>query len=327
MAGGHAAFNPEPVADFIDAAVLGDGEEIALKISAVIQEWKAERRPGGRDGLLLRLAAGGGVYVPRFFDVDYADDGMIERVVPNRAGVPPRVVKHTLMDLDAWPYPKQPLGAAGRDGARAVLGGDLPRLHPGLPVLPGRDDHPAGARAEHRDDRRDGAGRHRGHRPGGGGAAQPVQRRPLRDRPGHPAARRPLRGEQRVVVPAEHAGGRVQHRPGQRAVPQRPTLRTDLRPRRGIGAAPEGDQQDGQRAGPDRHRGRRVRQRLAPGQALLHVRAADRDRRGRAGHRRAGQEGDQDRSGGQRPAGHPLHGEHRRVRAQAPHAVPVGGPG
>ncbi|GAA2099747.1 TIGR03960 family B12-binding radical SAM protein [Microlunatus panaciterrae] len=109
LAGGHAAFNPEPIADFIDAAVLGDGEEIALKISEVIREWKAEARPGGRDGLLLRLAAGGGVYVPKFYDVDYLPDGRIQRVAPNRSGVPFRVAKHTLMDLDAWPYPKKPL--------------------------------------------------------------------------------------------------------------------------------------------------------------------------------------------------------------------------
>ncbi|HET9872942.1 MAG TPA: TIGR03960 family B12-binding radical SAM protein [Propionibacteriaceae bacterium] len=109
LAGGHAAFNPEPIADFLDAAVLGDGEEIALKISEVIQEWKVEGRPGGRDGLLMRLAAGGGVYVPKFYDVDYLADGRIQRVAPNRSGVPFRVAKHTLMDLDAWPYPKKPL--------------------------------------------------------------------------------------------------------------------------------------------------------------------------------------------------------------------------
>lgn len=109
LAGGHAAFNPEPIADFIDAAVLGDGEEIVLKISDVIREWKAEGTPEGRDGLLLRLASSGAVYVPRFYDVAYAPDGAIERVVPNRPGVPHRVVKHTLMDLDAWPYPKNPL--------------------------------------------------------------------------------------------------------------------------------------------------------------------------------------------------------------------------
>jgi len=109
LAGGHSAFNPEPVADFIDAAVLGDGEEIVLAISDVIREWKDQGRPGGRDGVLMRLAKSGGVYVPKFYDVDYLADGCIQRVAPNRSGVPWRVHKHTLMDLDAWPYPSKPL--------------------------------------------------------------------------------------------------------------------------------------------------------------------------------------------------------------------------
>jgi radical SAM family uncharacterized protein len=114
IAGGHAAFNPEPVADFIDAAVLGDGEEIALAISEVIREWKADGRPATagrtpRDELLYRLAGSGGVYVPRFYDVDYLPDGRIKRVAPNRPGVPWRVSKHTVMDLDKWPYPTKAL--------------------------------------------------------------------------------------------------------------------------------------------------------------------------------------------------------------------------
>jgi radical SAM family uncharacterized protein len=109
IAGGHAAFNPEPIADFIDAAVLGDGEQAVLTITDTVRDWKAEGRPGGRDELLLRLARTGGVYVPRFYDVDYLPDGRIQRVVPNRSGVPWRVSKHTVMDLDEWPYPKQPL--------------------------------------------------------------------------------------------------------------------------------------------------------------------------------------------------------------------------
>ncbi|WP_336216455.1 TIGR03960 family B12-binding radical SAM protein [Nonomuraea sp. LPB2021202275-12-8] len=109
LAGGHAAFNPEPIADFLDAAVLGDGEQIAIAISEVIREWKAEGKPGGRDELLMRLAESGGVYVPKFYDVDYHPDGRIKRVAPNRAGVPWRVHKHTVMDLDEWPYPKKPL--------------------------------------------------------------------------------------------------------------------------------------------------------------------------------------------------------------------------
>ena len=71
LAGGHAAFNPEPIADFIDAAVIGDGEQAVLEITEIIRAWKAEGRPGGRDELLLRLARTGGVYVPRFYDVEY----------------------------------------------------------------------------------------------------------------------------------------------------------------------------------------------------------------------------------------------------------------
>jgi len=109
VAGGHAAFNPEPIADFIDAAVLGDGEEAVLEITAIVRDWKAAGRPDGRDGLLLRLARTESVYVPRFYDVDYLPDGRIRRVVPNRADVPFRVHKRTTMDLDAWPYPKKPL--------------------------------------------------------------------------------------------------------------------------------------------------------------------------------------------------------------------------
>ncbi|CAM5233406.1 TIGR03960 family B12-binding radical SAM protein OS=Streptomyces tendae OX=1932 GN=GUR47_09410 PE=4 SV=1 [Streptomyces tendae] len=49
------------------------------------------------------------MYVPGFYDVEYLPDGRIARVVPNRSGVPRRVSKHTVMDLDEWPYPKQPL--------------------------------------------------------------------------------------------------------------------------------------------------------------------------------------------------------------------------
>ncbi len=109
LAGGHSAFNPEPIAGFIDAAVLGDGEEIVLAISEVIREWKDEGQPGGRDEVLMRLAKSGGVYVPKFYDVDYLPDGRIKRVAPNRSGVPWRVHKHTLMDLDQWPYPRKPL--------------------------------------------------------------------------------------------------------------------------------------------------------------------------------------------------------------------------
>ncbi|MFS3127895.1 TIGR03960 family B12-binding radical SAM protein [Nocardioides sp. Bht2] len=117
LSGGHASFNPEPIADFIDAAVLGDGEEIVLRISEVAREWKSELAAGAdfgdrtpRDELLFRLASSGAVYVPKFYDVSYDEaTGQIASVEPNRPGVPARIRKHTLMDLDAWPYPAKPL--------------------------------------------------------------------------------------------------------------------------------------------------------------------------------------------------------------------------
>src|SRR3954451_10493410 len=109
VAGGHAAFNPEPIAEFIDAAVLGDGEEAALRITDIVRQWKADGCPDGRAGLLQRLATDGVAYVPSLYAVDYLADGRIQRVVPTRSGVPWRVSKHTVMDLDKWPYPKKPL--------------------------------------------------------------------------------------------------------------------------------------------------------------------------------------------------------------------------
>jgi len=116
VAGGHAAFNPEPISSFIDAAVLGDGEQAALAITDIIVAFKADRDAGLladvtdlREELLLRLATSGVVYVPAFYDVEYLEDGRIRRVTPNRPGVPFRVAKHTVMDLDEWPYPKAPL--------------------------------------------------------------------------------------------------------------------------------------------------------------------------------------------------------------------------
>lgn len=109
IAGGHAAFNPEPIAAFIDAAVLGDGEEAVHLITDLVAAWKAEGRPGGRDGLLVNLARTGSLYVPAFYDVTYLQNGQIQRIAPSRAEAPWLVRKHTLMDLDEWPYPKQPL--------------------------------------------------------------------------------------------------------------------------------------------------------------------------------------------------------------------------
>ncbi|MFP5071497.1 TIGR03960 family B12-binding radical SAM protein [Pseudonocardia nantongensis] len=109
VAGGHAAFNPEPVADFVDVAALGDGEEVVGDITDVVRVWKDEGRPGGRHELLVRLSGTPGCYVPALYDVGYADDGGIAAVTPVGERVPETVQKRTTTELDDWPYPKQPL--------------------------------------------------------------------------------------------------------------------------------------------------------------------------------------------------------------------------
>nr|WP_222132185.1 TIGR03960 family B12-binding radical SAM protein [Pseudonocardia sp. C8] len=109
VAGGHAAFNPEPVADFVDVAALGDGEEVVGDVTDVVKAWKGEGRPGGRRELLLRLAATPGCYVPSLYHVTYGDDGAIASVTPADERVPATVQKRTTTELDDWPYPRKPL--------------------------------------------------------------------------------------------------------------------------------------------------------------------------------------------------------------------------
>ena len=105
LAGGHCAFNPEPLADFVDAFVLGDGEEVVGEITEVLHRAKAEGR--ARVEVLQRLAAVAGVYVPQLYEACF-EGGRLTGVVP-RAGAPDRVEKRVIGDLGAWPYPKQQL--------------------------------------------------------------------------------------------------------------------------------------------------------------------------------------------------------------------------
>ena len=97
LAGGHATFNPEPMADFIDAFVIGDGEEALLDVARCVLE--AKRAGIARDRLLRRLAALDGVYVPALYDVSYHADGRVAAVDPRDAGVPARIHKRVVAAL------------------------------------------------------------------------------------------------------------------------------------------------------------------------------------------------------------------------------------
>jgi radical SAM family uncharacterized protein len=108
-AGGHAAFNPEPLADFVDLFVLGEGEEVVSEITEVLHTWKSSgRTEGSRQRVLRDLAAVPGVYVPSMYEVSY-DGPRLVATTPRYPDVPETVDKRTVADLAEWPYPKRPL--------------------------------------------------------------------------------------------------------------------------------------------------------------------------------------------------------------------------
>jgi radical SAM superfamily enzyme YgiQ (UPF0313 family) len=105
IAGGHAAFNPEPLAPFVDVFCAGDGEEFALELDGLVKQWRRDVFTRGE--LLDRVAHLEGAYVPAFYEPDYLPDGRLRGTFPRHGGVPYRVPKRTVSDLDAWPYPKR----------------------------------------------------------------------------------------------------------------------------------------------------------------------------------------------------------------------------
>lgn len=107
IAGGHAAFNPEPMSAHIDVFVIGDGEEVVHQISdAVLQ---AKGNGSSKQQLLESLAGIQGIYVPSFYEPEYLPDGRLRGTFPRHPVAPARVMRATVFDLDAYPYPKKPM--------------------------------------------------------------------------------------------------------------------------------------------------------------------------------------------------------------------------
>lgn len=105
VAGGPCAFNPEPLADFIDAFMVGDGEEQILDLNRVIMQGREEG--ASRMTILKRLCAIRGVYVPALYDVKYNEDGTIASMKPNCPEAPEKVLKAIIPDLDKAFYPTE----------------------------------------------------------------------------------------------------------------------------------------------------------------------------------------------------------------------------
>ena len=111
IAGGPSASNPEPLADFIDAFVLGDGEEVIEEIIETYKNWSSRLQSASGNkgnGLLKALTKIPGVYVPSLYEVNYKEDGTIQRMERKEAGIPERIEKR-VVNLETSHYPLAPL--------------------------------------------------------------------------------------------------------------------------------------------------------------------------------------------------------------------------
>jgi len=104
-AGGPCAYNPEPLADFIDFFMTGEGEEIINEVMDVYVQWKKKNLP--REEFLHSISSIEGIYVPQFYDVKYNDDGTINSFSPKKDEYPKIIRKRIIKDLDKVFFPEK----------------------------------------------------------------------------------------------------------------------------------------------------------------------------------------------------------------------------
>ena len=106
VAGGPCAINPEPLHQFIDAFMIGDGEDVIIQLTDIIRDC---RKNGlSRRECLRRLADLRGVYVPSLYHDEYNEDGTLKSIVPTEEGVPERVLKCIVTDFENAYVPVKP---------------------------------------------------------------------------------------------------------------------------------------------------------------------------------------------------------------------------
>ncbi|MDP2726046.1 MAG: TIGR03960 family B12-binding radical SAM protein, partial [Dehalococcoidia bacterium] len=106
IAGGTCAVNPEPMTDFFDLFVIGEGEEVTVELLDTYRAWKAKGNDG-KKAFLRQAAAIPGIYVPSLYDVAYRPDGTIETIVPTVPEAPARVTRRWVRKLP--PSPVRPI--------------------------------------------------------------------------------------------------------------------------------------------------------------------------------------------------------------------------
>ena len=105
LVGGPCAYNSEPMADFVDIVVLGEGEEVNLEILHAYKEWSKNKTT--REDFLYKISSIEGVYIPSFYDVIYNEDNTVKEVVPNREGISNKVSKRIIKDVETVRYPEK----------------------------------------------------------------------------------------------------------------------------------------------------------------------------------------------------------------------------
>lgn len=107
VAGGPCAFNPEPLADFFDLFMVGDGEEV---LPYVLQEYeKAKKNHESKEEYLKRVSQMDGIYIPQFYEPVYQEDGTISEIRKTWEGAPDKVKKALVADVDSLPFPEKPI--------------------------------------------------------------------------------------------------------------------------------------------------------------------------------------------------------------------------
>lgn len=105
MVGGPCAYNSEPLADFVDIVILGEGEEVNLEVVNVYKEWKKNKT--SREDFLYKISNIEGVYIPSFYDVNYNDDGTVKNVFALKEGIPTNPSKRIIKDVESVDYPEK----------------------------------------------------------------------------------------------------------------------------------------------------------------------------------------------------------------------------
>lgn len=104
IAGGPCAFNPEPLAQFIDFFVIGESEEILPRILDIYKLWKVKEEP--RENFLLQVSIIPGIYVPSYFEVSYFDDGRLSSLLSKKNNLPAKIDRQVVENLNQSYFPE-----------------------------------------------------------------------------------------------------------------------------------------------------------------------------------------------------------------------------